>query len=466
MGEPKERPQKMATTRGNPDQYLQKVGGTYYARVRVPRTLEKYVGQTHLRRSLETGDRSEANRRKHAVVGKLKAELEKLRKAPDSSKERGITFADAKEWREELSALEATGDEYTHTELSMAATDKAEEIERLFGHDKAKRWYRAATTTTETLSELMTKYLDNSDYKESTKHGHKKALNEVLSFLDNPEALPQDITDKTAVRYIENELTQRDLAHNTIRDKLVSLGGFWDWLETRGATPKRSNPWKGHKVSKKQNKGTRPPKRAYTDKELLALIEGTPEVKKWPTYSYLPDLLVLGMFTGCREEELCSLQVANADMHKGHCIINVTDAKTKAGIRPVAITHPTPLAIISKRIKLGKERLFPELSTGGLDDKYSSSAVKAYGRYRRACGVPDGTDFHSFRRNVITVLERAGVGQVPIARFVGHKVGTMAGDTYSEGADARGAQITAQSIRFSKEVEVAVAALVSTSAAA
>ena len=37
----------MATKRGNPDQYLQKVGGTYYARVRA-RTLEKYTGQTHI----------------------------------------------------------------------------------------------------------------------------------------------------------------------------------------------------------------------------------------------------------------------------------------------------------------------------------------------------------------------------------------------------------------------------------
>ena len=69
-----------------------------------------------------------------------------------------------------------------------------------------------------------------------------------------------------------------------------------------------------------------------------------------------------------------------------------------------------------------------------LDGKYSFSAVKAFGRYRRACGVPDGTDFHSFRRVVITVLEHASVPSQQVARFVGHKLGTMAGDTYSAGA--------------------------------
>jgi hypothetical protein len=100
----------MASSRGNPDQYLQKVGGTYYARVRVPRTLEKYVGQTHIRKSLQTGDKPEANRRKHAVVGRLKGELEALKRSPRKPEERGISFAEAREWRDDLIAAEAAAD--------------------------------------------------------------------------------------------------------------------------------------------------------------------------------------------------------------------------------------------------------------------------------------------------------------------------------------------------------------------
>ena len=100
----------MATKQGNPDQYLQKVGGTYYARVRVPRTLEKYTRQTHIRKSLETGDRTEANLRKHSVVGKIKAELEKLRRSPPGKDDRGISFAQAKEWRDELITAEKLED--------------------------------------------------------------------------------------------------------------------------------------------------------------------------------------------------------------------------------------------------------------------------------------------------------------------------------------------------------------------
>jgi integrase len=444
----------------NPDQYLQRVGGTYYARVRVPRTLEKLVGQTHLRVSLKTGERSEANRRKHEVVGRLKAGLQRLRQAPKGTEEPGISFADAKEWREQLQSLEAAGDHEQAEVITSVAVDKAEQLEALYGHQKALKWFRAATVTADTLTDLMDRWLSISDYRESTKAGHRKALAEVLSFIGNEHAVPGDVTRKLAMRYIDADLTQRGLAHSTMRDRLVSLGGFWNWLESRGEVLQGQNPWTGHKLSKKQNPGRGPAKRAYSDAELLALLQGTPETKGWPTYSYLPDLMVLGMFTGAREEELCCLRPGDIEVAKGVAVIHITDAKTKAGIRYVGVTHPAPLAVLKRRMKKSPERLFMELSPGGKDHKYSSSAVKAFGRYRRACGVPDGTDFHSFRRNVITVLEAARVGQVEIARYVGHKVGTMAGDVYSAGGSKSLAIQVGHKIRFADTSETAAIKLV------
>jgi len=451
----------MDAKRGNPDQYLQKVGGTYYARVRVPRTLEKYVGQSHIRRSLGTSSKAEANLKKHAVVSRLKLELAQLRTSPPKTEQPGISFADAKAIREQLEQLEAAGDQETISTVEQVTVDHAEQLERLYGPEKARRWYRTATSSDESLKELMGRWLDGSDYKESTKHGHRKALDEVLAYIGDEDAHPSDITLNTAIGYIDKDLTQRDLAHSTIRDRLVSLGGFWGWMASRSAVPRGSNPWAGHRVSKKQNTGTRPPKRAYTEDELLKLLKGNDKVTAWPTYSYLPDLMVLGLFTGAREDELCSLLVKDVEFTQDHCILDITDSKTKAGIRYVAVTHPAPLAVLKRRTKNAADtaQLFPELTPGGLDDKLSASAVKAYGRYRRVCGVPDGTDFHSFRRNVVTVLEAAGVAQVPIARFVGHKVGTLAGDTYSAGGLKANAAVTATKIRYGDAVEAVALAL-------
>jgi integrase len=449
--------------RGNPDQYLQKVGHTYYARVRVPRTLEKLVGQTHIRRSLQTSSRAEANLKKHAAVSAIKAELDELRKSPPPADGTGLTFADARAIRDQLEQLRVQGEHEEAGIIESVAVERAESLEALYGHEKALQWYRKATATGDTLKELQDRWLESSDYKESTKAGHRKALAEVLEYLRNDEARPGDATIRVAVAYIDHELTKRGLAYTTIRDRLVSLGGFWKWMASRGVIPQGVNPWANHRVSKKQNRGRSPEKRAYTDAELIALLEGNDTVRAWPTYSYLPDLIVLGLFTGAREEELCSLTASQVEKGKDHHLIHVTDAKTQAGIRFVAVTHPAPMAILKRRLKglQGDQQVFPELKPGGLDKKYSSSAVKAYGRYRRACAVPDGTDFHSFRRNVITELEHAGVDQVSIARFVGHKIKTLAADTYSAGAKKSRAVEIARKLAYSADVERAVLAVVS-----
>ena len=456
----------MATNRGNPDQYLQRVGGTYYARVRVPRTLEKYVGQTHLRKSLGTGDRATANRLKHAVVGTLKAELAQLRGDPAKQAEKGISFTAALQWKESLKAAKHADDYRLAETIENLIHDKAGEHERLHGTDKAMRWHRAASTTSDTLSDLMAQWLGVSDYKESTKAGHRKALAEVLEFVKNEHAVPSDITLKVALGFIDTDLTQRGLAHATIGDRLISLGGFWKWMATREAVTPGFNPWAGHKVSKEKNKGRGPEKRSYTEPELLRLLAGNDTVRGWPTAHYLPDLLVLGLFTGARINELCSLTAQDIRHSTDHYILHIADAKTKAGIRYVVTTHPAPAAVLKRRLKdlKGTAQLFPELTAGGLDNKLSSAAVKAYGRYRRACDVPDGTDFHSYRRNVITVLEAAGVGQVPIARYVGHRVGTLAGDGYSAGGDTANALATAKKIRYSAEVEAAALLLAASQA--
>ncbi len=451
----------MATKRGNPDQYLQKVGGTYYARVRVPRTLERYVGQTHIRRSLQTGSRAEANLKKHAAVGQIKAELKALRVNPPAVDAPGLSFADARAIRDNLARLNAAGDDETAMTHELVAADHAEKLEQLYGHEKARRWFRAATTTDKTLAELQADWLNGSDYKESTKAGHRKALGEVLAFMRNEDAHPADVTRKIAMDYIDTDLSQRGLAHATMRDRLVSLGGFWGFMASRNAVPANSNPWTGHRLSKKQHAGSRPPKRAYTDGELVALLNGNEQVRKWATYSYLPDLIVLAMFTGAREDELCSLTVADVEQAEGGCLLNIRDSKTKAGLRFVGVVHPAPLAVLARRSAGRKPGalLFQELKPGGLDMKLSSSAVKAFGRYRRACGVEDGSDFHSFRRNAITALEAAGVGQVAIARFVGHKVGTLAADTYSAGGNRANALATAAVLKFAPEVMGGVALL-------
>ena len=61
---------------------------------------------------------------------------------------------------------------------------------------------------------------------------------------------------------------------------------------------------------------------------------------------------------------------------------------------------------------------------------------------------------------VVTKLDAAGVGQVAIARFVGHKVGTLAGDTCSEDGSKANSLETSKRLRYCKKVEAAVLAFI------
>ena len=76
----------------------------------------------------------------------------------------------------------------------------------------------------------------------------------------------------------------------------------------------------------------------------------------------------------------------------------------------MAITHRAVLKMLKRRIgeKESDEPLFHELRPGGPDDKMSWTASKAFTRYRRECGVLDGTDFHSLRRTFFTLMEEKG----------------------------------------------------------
>ncbi len=439
----------------NPNQFLQLVGHTYYARVRVPRALEKRLKATHLRRSLKTGDLAEANKRKHAVVTALKGELNAAAAGVPSLTR---AFPDATQYREELKRLREAGDHETAEHLESLAVDKAHAIEEQHGYPKARSWFRAATVTDENLIELQTKWLAACDFRESTKYGYRQALTEALAFLGDPDAHPKDITRAAAISYIDQSLTQRKLAYNTIRDRLAALTSYWGWLVSRDVV--QLNPWTGHKISRKQHTGRGEAKRAFTEAELVKLLKGSPKADLMASAGYLRDLTVLQMFSGCRLEEVCSRLAGDVEWFKGYAVLHVRDSKTKAGVRAVAFTHAAPLAVLKRRTqrKRPSQQLFDELKAGGLDAKFSKDASNYFTRYRRACAVPEGTDNHSYRRTVATVLEQAGVRQVLISRFTGHKIGTLAADTYSEGGSVAQSRATSKQVRYGAAVEKAALA--------
>ncbi|MEH6421266.1 DUF6538 domain-containing protein [Pseudomonas sp. CGJS7] len=67
-------------------QYLQRLGQSWYLRVKVPRALQGHVGNTHLRRALGTRDLDEALRLKWPALAQIRAYLEALPSPPHSNR--------------------------------------------------------------------------------------------------------------------------------------------------------------------------------------------------------------------------------------------------------------------------------------------------------------------------------------------------------------------------------------------
>src|SRR5262249_28130096 len=118
----------------------------------------------------------------------------------------------------------------------------------------------------------------------------------------------------------------------------------------------------------------------------------------------LGDLIALGMFTGCRIEELCALPI---DKVMGDHI-EIEDAKTDAGWRKVPV-HSEIRATVARLVRDSSDGF---LLSGLAPNKYGDRSArigKRFGHLKTRLGYEEPHVFHSIRKTVTTLLENAGV---------------------------------------------------------
>jgi len=263
--------------------------------------------------------------------------------------------------------------------------------------------------------------------------------------------LPSAVTSDVAADYVLKVLKPSASAYNTKRRKLNSLHNFWQWMGEHRYVSRGFNPWSGFRLSKSERSASTADKRGYTDKELVELFHERPD------YPHLAEIMVLGLFTGARLDEICSLRVEDVTPRRGAYVVRIAKSKTEAGKRSLVVCHRIAVDVLKGMLKAHKAgSLFPELRGGGYDGRLSWAASKAFGRFRDKRGLSRETDFHSFRRTVITILEDKAVHAGHVASFVGHEGGTLARDVYSDGPTFKTLREVAAKIKFSKTVETAV----------
>lgn len=219
------------------------------------------------------------------------------------------------------------------------------------------------------------------------------------------------------------------LTDKTINRYLTALTLVWKWAKARGEAS-GGNPFEGLFRSKK-------PSATYThfsDEDLEGLF-----TTNTPATAYLREVTLVGLYSGMRLNEICSLTWGDIKREDGVWFFDITEAKSEAGVRGVPI-HSQLKWLVDRRESQDdlSRQVWPDIKPGGPDDKHSWKVSPAFTNYRRECGIQDKVGryrkaFHSTRKNAVRCLELARVPQNEAATIIGHDRGFTYG-TYNPDA--------------------------------
>lgn len=142
--------------------------------------------------------------------------------------------------------------------------------------------------------------------------------------------LSRDATRLKVIDWIGKELGGKlKLSLPTKRRAISNCSSYWDYLEReKGLTQEPPFNKVLPTTSKKSKSSVKAKRKAIRPTDYHLLLANCPKGDQ-----VLYDLIVLGAHTGCRIEELCSLQLAQVRADR----IEIADAKSEAGWRTIPL---------------------------------------------------------------------------------------------------------------------------------
>ncbi len=281
-----------------------------------------------------------------------------------------------------------------------------------------------------TLSQIRDEYL--SEYKDKRKLSTlSKTLLAVNLYLDSSDIIdvPMDNIKRTQVAAFIRE-QKKDKSPQTIQNYLSSLSAIYTYARQVYDCIPSDCPFIGYTLEAKATVISYEPFEFHQVNSLLQ--EAEEEIR---------DVILIGLYSGMRLDEICSLKRTEIITIEGIRCFNITKGKTKSAIRCVPI-HSKLIDIVDKYLSLanGEYLLTHANQIKRKDGKTGPYYSQKFTRLRNSV-LPLATDrqcFHSLRGMFITELDRQGVAENRIAMIVGHGRGkTESFKTYSQGSDLK-----------------------------
>ena len=309
--------------------------------------------------------------------------------------------------------------------MHRLSLDEHKELEELINNPKS--YAPKSPITKARLAEFRT-FRENRNIATKTIDQQQSKLEKLSAYLTKTgKALDFDA--------ISSWLDSINLASKTLTQYLLAGNVFWKWAMKHDSRWRvdykdKANPFEQHDLPKVRGRDKVDAQRKDFTLDDLSKLHAAAVSEGLHA---LADLILLGTYTGARIEELCQLKKDNVIIVDKVLSFDITDSKTKAGIRVVPI-HPGIIDLVKRLMNDSTDEYLIVTKSRSKYGIRSDPMVKAFGRLKTALGVGSDRVFHSIRKTVITQLVRANVQGTLIAELVGHETGLVTFDVYSQGA--------------------------------
>ncbi|WPO30861.1 tyrosine-type recombinase/integrase [Pseudomonas sp. BO3-4] len=422
-------------------------GGTYHVRLDIPADAREAFGDRRvLTKSLKTGNRSEAHVLKLRWLQQWKIEIEKARKheIPDFREEVALIV---EKYRDKIEAEKRNPLPWPIGQqvASSATTDRTTEISQVIKAHKLRP---------KQVGEAIDIIMGISDYSPKTPF-FKSRLDAFHSYEKEVRKVELSTVDRHVKRLkvLDAFLKESDLPlnHDTISTFLASLkieaktkkqylfsfNAFWNFAIKKDAAFKSvyastPNPFKEHELNQeKRGIYKEASRRAFTTGEIELLYESALAESN----QKLADLIEIGAYTGARIEEICQLRTDSIVIEDDIECFHIREGKTDGAVRHVPI-HPKLKNTIKRLVESSKDGYLLQTGKGGKYGVKSKDLGNDFSQFKTRHGFDKKCVFHSVRKTVITLLERADVKNLVVMSLVGHEPGgslNITFDRYSEG---------------------------------
>lgn len=416
--------------------------GIFHARLDVPADVREAFGNRRvLTKSLRTGVKSEANQRKYEFIELWKRQI---------AQARGTFQAQSKQkWREDASYFAETLPVVDGEIHSMERVNKYLDLQKKHNIRKP-----------DDLTELRDIIYKQSEYTPKTifTDSRLKAYSDFQNNRIIAKSLDMQISRIKKFRsWLEKNTTELnfdsvDVYLNSLKSSLetkkaniFSFNSFFKWAKKYDPAVRENyknlpSPFDGHDLKEKLNTSTQH-RIAFTKANVKTLHENTDNES-------LRAAIKIAVYTGMRAEEIFQIKKTEIFEQDGIKYIDIQRAKNRASKRKVPIHSAIKELVDNLTNENPSDEYLLHSPAGNKYGKRSDAMSKRFGRYRTAQGFSSEYVFHSFRKTLITELQRNGVEPLTITSVVGHKTNSITFDIYSAGPSLKQKSDAIESLNF------------------